>query len=407
MATSTHQANSPLYQYGFSDGETPIDDETLVVRLGEAYRNSEHEFGGFGASFWASFADRHTAFINAIRSGDDASLAELLRSPSQSELFWGFDDLAEPFVRLRRENEAYAATEAAVLHERLTQLAIAVGALRCPNPEAGQELPRISTDELVAAIESKFGFEVHFPNPFRYEFGLITTRGIAGYRAIQALYQSWRTAEVAKVVGGAKILEIGGGLGRNVYFAKQFDLTDYTIVDIPSTQLAQGYFLGRVLGEKEVSLVGEPSAPLKLRSPAWLHRDRGELFDVMINVDSLTEMDRDHALAYLEVAMHRCRGFLSINHEFNPETVSGLLREIGSTPVSRGPYWPRPGYVEELVVNRIKQLETENEKVRNRVKLLETEIDATTSDLNIIRASRSWRLTAPLRRLRSALWIGK
>ena len=96
-----------------------------------------------------------------------------------------------------------------------------------------------------------------------------------------------------------------------------------------------------------VSLSCEPERNVRLRTPNWLF-DAAESFDVVVNVDSLTEMDRRHALAYVQFAKDHAKAFLSINHELNPTTAEELLHEAGMKAIYRSPYWPRAGYVEEL-----------------------------------------------------------
>jgi hypothetical protein len=103
------------------------------------------------------------------------------------------------------------------------------------------------------------------------------------------------------------------------------------------------------MGGNVISLDGENDAQVRLRSPGWLH-ETSERFDIVLNIDSLTELDRDQALDYVKFARERSRAFLSVNHEFNPTPVSKLIAEAGMIPISRSPHWPRPGYVEELVL---------------------------------------------------------
>jgi hypothetical protein len=274
---------------------------------------------------------------------------------------------------------------AQALHSFLVKVAIGTGALRCPYPEAGQAPPQISTEDILKNLDHRFGFVVDFPNIFKFDCGLHTSRGVASYRAIQSLYQAWQTRQLAAHVGGFRILEIGAGLGRNAYYAKKFGLEHYTIVDIPTTQLAQGYYLSRVMDEDHVSLCGEPDRNVRLRSPAWL-RQTPETFDVVVNADSLTEMDRDQAMEYVNFARARSRAMLSINHEFNPFTVAELFEQTGDIAVTRAQYWARPGYVEEVYLTRAHQEAVEAKNA-----------------LATMLASTSWRITAPLRRIKSRL----
>jgi hypothetical protein len=42
-------------------------------------------------------------------------------------------------------------------------------------------------------------------------------------------------------VGGKRILEIGAGLDRTAYYAQKLSAIAHTVIDIPLTQVAQGY----------------------------------------------------------------------------------------------------------------------------------------------------------------------
>ena len=212
---------------------------------------------------------------NAIRAHDYDRFTRLLRDPSENELFWGFDSLVKKYtdeLLQRSSSELFAYIR--VYYNSLVQLSIGVGAARCPYPEANQTSPEPAVEEILSALDSVFGFRIDFPNPYRREFGLATSRGIASYRAIQALYQTWRVIQLVKLTGGRRLLEIGGGLGRNAYYAQKFGEIEYTIIDIPATQIAQGYFLGRVLGQNVVSLFGENDCNIQIRGPAWFNKRR-------------------------------------------------------------------------------------------------------------------------------------
>jgi putative sugar O-methyltransferase len=143
------------------------------------------------------------------------------------------------------------------------------------------------------------------------------------------------------------VLEIGAGLGRTAYFAQQFGLRDYTIIDLPMTNVAQGYFLGRTLGQETVSLYLEDRPGVRILPPsAFL--EATDRYDLVVNVDSLTEMAPDTARAYCRAIKARAGTFLSINHEHNRFTVGDLCAELGMVADSRTPYWLRRGYVDEV-----------------------------------------------------------
>jgi hypothetical protein len=120
---------------------------------------------------------------------------------------------------------------------------------------------------------------------------------------------------------------------------------------LPLTSVAQGYFLGRTLGPGAISLFKEARSSIAILPPsAFLNSD--DRYDVVLNADSLTELNREEASAYCAAFRDRANIFLSINHEINPFTVRELYAAVAGPSVSRSPYWMRGGYVEEIFVNK-------------------------------------------------------
>jgi hypothetical protein len=120
----------------------------------------------------------------------------------------------------------------------LTYLASAAAAMRIPYPETSEPRPVPDVEELLAALDERFGFTIDFPNPYPFEAGLRTSRGVATHRALHAIYQAWRLWELGGRRSEARIMEIGAGLGRTAYYARKFGMRDYTIVDIPLSNVA-------------------------------------------------------------------------------------------------------------------------------------------------------------------------
>ena len=182
--------------------------------------------------------------------------------------------------------------------------------------------------------------------------GLERLEALRASEALQAVYQAWRLVALARIYG-ERVLEIGGGTGRTAYYAHRLGLVDYTIVDLPLANVAQALFLGRTLGPDAISLPGEDAQPGRIRivTPAWLLGNQLD-FDVVINVDSLTEMSEPEVVSYAELIAKRSRAFLSINHERNPIRVRDLAL-LGRFAVQRSPYWMRKGYVEEFFLQRL------------------------------------------------------
>ena len=200
------------------------------------------------------------------------------------------------------------------------------------------------------------GKAISFPDIYPGAVGANSFRGIVTYRAIHALYLAFRLRQIVEdsplPAKSCSICEIGAGLGRSALYANQLGLKDYTIVDVPMTAISQGYYLMRCLGEDAVALPGEARRSreqIRIMHPEDFFSSH-ERFDLIANVDSLSELGHDLAARYLKKIAMTAPNFLSINHEANSIRVIDLLKELDRPyKISRYPYWMRQGYVEELV----------------------------------------------------------
>jgi hypothetical protein len=325
---------------------SPCDDAKLIARIVAAYKAANATALGSKDSFWLqSFSDFKRPIHDALVGTDaEAAVAPMLRNPGSNMLFYGFDNLT---CRTNPPASAQGGPHHLPMYDDLLRLAEAAGAQRLDNPEM-LEAPRAPEPETILRdLDTAFGFMVRFPNPFPDEIGLATARGVASYRAIQALFQAYRVAELVRDRPAARIVEIGGGLGRTPFYAHQFGLRDYTIIDLPMTNVAQAYFLGRVLGPDAISLFGENRSGIRILPPvAFL--DATDRYDLALNVDSLTEMAPATANAYCTAIKQRAGIFLSINHESNARTVRDICAGLGMRASSRTPYWLRRGFLDEV-----------------------------------------------------------
>lgn len=323
----------------------------LVERLLASYRRTFKK-AHYGSMWGTIFERNHLAIHQVFMAGNAEEVERILRDPASTQLHHGFDTTVADFTKTLMASEEAARGLAKTCKMKLMTLGDALGVTRLDNPETycadPKPPPAPETDELLGDVEQALGLRIDFPNPFPNEFGLATKRGIAGYRAINALYQAHRIKTLVAGIRNPRILEIGGGTGRTAYYAHKLGLKDYSIVDLPFTAISQGYFLGRTLGPASIAADGEPETAdaIKLWAPDTFLARR-ERYDLMVNVDSLTEMGWETASAYWKAIRSRAARFLSINHESNEFTVRQLP---GLAPYTRYPYWMRRGYVEELYV---------------------------------------------------------
>jgi hypothetical protein len=344
--TQHRRARDYLAAPGRSAKPRSWDDQRFVTRLLAAYKRT-FSYAHYGEGMWRAFFEkRHKNLHQVFMSGDAKEASKILRDPTTSDLHYGYDSTIAEFTRRwvasKQDQENYAVE--CKMH--LVTLAEALGVIRLENPENYPHVPASpagpETEGLLAKLDGLFGSRIEFPNPFPDEFGLQTARGVAGYRAIHALYQAYRVRSLAP----SSVVEIGGGMGRTAYYGFRLGLRDYSVVDLPFTAISHGYFLGCLLGEDAVVLDGESYRrdAIKLQSPdTFLASMRKH--DLFVNVDSLTEIPPVVAGPYYEAFRRRGKRLLSINHEANSHRVHVDLEDVKH---SRFPYWMRRGYVEEL-----------------------------------------------------------
>ena len=299
--------------------EAAIDDAALVHRIIESFHAAVATPMGSPDSFWlSSYADMKRPLTDLIATRDVEGVTAQLRNPVTSPLFYGFDRLNSIDTPKFEEEGPWLASWT---FDNLVRVAEAVGALPVHYPEAPATQARHSDpEEILVRLDAALGFAIDFPNPFAGEIGLQTSRGVASYRAVQALYQAWRLRDLLGTTN-ASIAEIGGGLGRTAYYAIKLGFKAYTLVDLPTTGIAQSYFLGRSLGPGMISLFSEPPiGRVRIVPPSSFHAAT-DRYDMVVNIDSFTEMARETATDYVRKAAGVTKRLLSINHEFNPATL--------------------------------------------------------------------------------------
>jgi hypothetical protein len=321
------------------------DDSRIVERVVAAYRRSAGgDFYG-RESMWRVFHDEKQRTLHELLlSNERGRIAEALRNPSDNYLMLGFENINRDACERVRLDNAAGRDRAARVHDLVVRLGEALGVLRTENPEGGPWMQNIAldADSVLDAVERRLGIGIAVPWFYAGLVGLRTRRGIFGHRMVHAAYCAYRVRQLS----GGPIVEIGAGLGHLARYAFLMGLRDYTIVDLPLTNVAQGYFLMRTLGENAVTLEGEPVRPGAIRVLSPAHLDAGEHYDLVVNVDSFTEMGHEIAQRYLAWGIAHAPRIWSVNHEGNPFTVAELA---ANCRVERFPYWMRRGYVEELI----------------------------------------------------------
>lgn len=243
----------------------------------------------------------------------------------------------------------------------LIKFAKSLGILGIQNPENGDtvhprvnlSLSNISIDEGMDMIQEKLPFSIELPKFIgNREADILTTKyGILTDRHLHALYLAKRVIELCPD-RNSRILEIGGGLGLLGYYLLKAGYKDYTTIDLAYTNAVQAYFFSKNFADKHLMLSGElPNTPyetcIKLLHSCDFEWASSNQYDLIVNMDGLTEMPPNDAFKYF---ISPCAPlFLSINHEVNDFRVCELDKsELHRKRNYRYPFWLRDGYVEEL-----------------------------------------------------------
>lgn len=173
---------------------------------------------------------------------------------------------------------------------------------------------------------------------------------LASPRATYARYQADKLLSALGSIRGTAVVEIGPGTGHCSYHAFRDGVTDYTTIDLPLGMVAQARFLAEALGPDSIWIDGDIEPPpinkIRIFSTARLPDRR---CDVVLNVDSITEMSITTALDYAGWINSHARLFVSMNHEKNLFTVTDLAKGgLAARPLYRAPVPGRDGYYEEV-----------------------------------------------------------
>ena len=340
-----------LNVYPRSSPSTSSVEDALVGRIIDAYHHSADR-DHYGDELWREIGERHTDIHDALMRFDRDAVTQILRHPDTNFLFYGYE-YTYAGAPLWEPGSARQLAERS--KDVLVRLAEALSLLPVENPEAtplwGTNV-HLPTEEIVGRIEQRLRVELTI-EPVQSGFmGLAVGDRLLNDRMLQGAYYAHRVRQLLDSRTGQRILEIGAGLGYSAYYAHQMGLRDYTIVDLPMTNVAQAYFLGRMLGPDRVLLEGErePDAAsnmIKIRTPSLL--DDTHAFDLVLNADSLTEVGATLAFEYVKRIFDMSDLLLSINHEANQYCVAELFDGNDEFEIGRFPFWLRTGYVEEIV----------------------------------------------------------
>ena len=348
--------------YGFSEATTSKGiSDSFLKRLEHAYHFSIENSDNSKSPVWTDITNLNLKIHEALLRGDGSSRI-FLDNPSENDLFYGVDNLSSKLISNIRSNPE---SEIASLRATILKLSEATGfiVLRNPEGEGAREMQGVEEidlhfiHDLLSYLNSEYGIPTDLPNPFQGEFGIETDFGILSYRMLQAFYQAVIVSKLASAFSYRSVLEIGPGMGRTTGLLFRMGFKVKTI-DLPIGVVGAALYLHHVLGEEAICLPGESKSDQSIDLHSS-YKDDSKTFkntDLVLNIDSITEMDIVSAQSYVDNIVKYAKSFLSINHEVNLFSVFELTKQtVNLKNVSRTPYWIRPGYIQEFYqVNRKK-----------------------------------------------------
>lgn len=318
-------------------------DAAFLDRVRRSYRSALADGSGSPGRLWRIIRGRQASVHAALLADTDDDLRAIFADPLSCDLYYGVDNLCRSMLG---ETFADAATIKGFSED---SQAVLFGLARTLGLGAAGDWRGFDFETFLDRLDPLLNQRVEFPTLFSGELGLATSRGVAGYRAIQALYQTWRVLGLLSSAAEKSIVEIGPGMGRTAYYAFRAGITDYTTIDLPLGVVAQACFLGAALGPDKVWLPADDAgcAPGRIKL-LFAGRDPQRRFGAALNADSLTEMPLGAALGYLAWIKRHASVFLSINHLQNLFSVAEIAALADLPLCESRPYPIRDGYVEEI-----------------------------------------------------------
>lgn len=354
-----HPISNPMPKIDFvSVSPDDIGNRIAVAdRLIKAYHKSisdsaNSEIKNDKEDLWSHILRSHLSeLVTALESGDSSRLAEELKNFGSSHTaVGGINTCIDGYNKIESLDSELIALS---YYDKLVCLAESIGALCLENPDHdfwGQNI-RYGIDDMVNLIETKLGIKIESPLGIIHTDGIYSSKAVLHYRHINSIYCA---VQLERLCGEKKpVCEFGGGLGIVAMYAHRLGYLDYTLLDLPITNVLSGHYLIHALGEDNVVLYGEETKEDAIKIlPFWECASlKDKSMGISINQDSFPEISEHLLEIYLKEIVRITKDyFLSINHEtFRPKTVHNLVQKAeGFHQLSRSKCWVRNGYVDEV-----------------------------------------------------------
>lgn len=328
-----HPMNVGKYTMGWGKSLETQDDELLNRICDYFIERLKLENVSYENSIWFTNVERHRKIIDALLNKNFQFLHSTLKNLFSSPLTHGTAQ-GDVHYEMLINDQHMQKNFAQVYYDKLITIMEMADIIPMFSPEEYYFIKRfdrhfnVLPEHYIDALIKKYGFDISAPKYSGNLFGLSTNYGLYNERDFMSLgvalmiRERYENTEI-------NICEIGGGVGHLAYYLTKMGYKNITIVDLPTISVSQMYFLSVNQNEK-----------VDLISPKQFTGN----YDLVVNVDSMTEMNETSAREYCDSMKKNTKNFISINHETNPFTVNSVC---SMKRVSRHPFWLRKGYVFE------------------------------------------------------------
>ena len=260
-------------------------------------------------TMWGDKVDDHKFFIDHLKNRELEKAFDVLNDMHRSPLTRGISqsDADTKFLNLY---PAVPTMNLCRCWDVLLGVLEYAGVITPQNHEQGGSFVCHSIDSLVSNMPK----ELVAPQFEGGVWGLKTERGIFSERNLMALYVALKIRERIGEVN-LNLAEIGGGVGHVAYWLRVLGYQKIHMVDLPTIICVQAFFLAANFGQDTVSFPNEgKDTVFNFMTPdQFLATDKE--FELVVNVDSMPEMQRDTVRDYLNTIAKSSKWFFSVNQE--------------------------------------------------------------------------------------------
>ena len=314
-------------------------DDEFLNKICDYFISRCNETLSDNSNIWDDIVIHHQQFINLVTQRDLNGLHDMLSEVFKSSLTIGISGGETSFQNTMLSDSAARDNWAFTIFDKLLSLAEYAGIIEIFWLEVYMynqyydNYLKNKPEVFLAALSEKYQFDISSPKNVGGQFGISTDYGIYSERDVLALGTAFRIFELYKNNRDINICEIGGGAGHLAYYLYKMGFKNISIVDLPTVSVLQMYFLGMNIGQDKIKHL----APSEFTGK----------YDLVINCDSMPEMNINTATNYCNIIRDNAKYFISVNTEHATHRTFWVNQICDMERVNRNLFMFRQGYVIE------------------------------------------------------------